>query len=143
MIDRPTSARMVLRALALRCPNCGGRGIFDGYTSLRERCPSCGLRLHRGENDYFIGAYLLNLVAVELLFAIALGVIIIATYPNTPWTLMQWGGLVLMVTGAVVCYPFSHSLWLAADLIFRPLTDDEMAWHHAGGEHGDRELPHI
>jgi uncharacterized protein (DUF983 family) len=140
---RPTSSRMVFRALALRCPNCGGRGIFDGYTTLRERCATCGLRLHRGENDYFIGAYLLNLVAVEVLFASVLAVIVIATYPNTPWTLVQWGGLVLMIVGAVVCYPFSKSLWLAADLIFRPMTDDELAWHHVSGEHGDRELPHI
>ena len=76
-----------------RCPNCGSPGIFSGYTTLKERCPQCGLRLHRGENDYFIGAYLLNLVAVELLFALVLGVIFVTTYPNTPWALLQWGGL--------------------------------------------------
>jgi uncharacterized protein (DUF983 family) len=141
---RPSSFTMLLRAMLRRCPNCGSPGIFAGYTTLRERCPQCGLRLHRGESDYFIGAYLLNLVLVELLFAAMLGVIVVATYPNTPWAFVQWGGLVLMITGAVLCYPFAKSVWLAADLIFRPVSPEEMAWHERGGTTDDSgELPHL
>ena len=141
---RPSAPRMILRAMLRRCPNCGGRGIFSGYTTLREHCPTCGLRLQRGESDYFIGAYLLNLVAVEVLFALVLAAIIIATYPNTPWTLVQWGGLVLMLAGAVLCYPFSKALWLAADLIFRPVSAQEMEWHRRGGTTDEsEELPHL
>jgi uncharacterized protein (DUF983 family) len=142
MPARPSNALMIVRALARRCPNCGGRGIFATYTELRTSCPTCGIRLQRGESDYFIGAYLLNLVAVELLFALLLGVVIVATYPNTPWAWLQWGGLVLMIAGAVLCYPFAKSIWLAADLIFRPMTDEELAWHRAGGD-ADRELPQL
>src|SRR5258705_9865082 len=123
--ERPSAARMIVRALLRRCPNCGSPGIFAGYTTLRERGPRWGLRLHRGESDYFIGAYLLNLVAVELLFALVLGVVFVTTYPNTPWVLLQWGGLVLMIAGAVLCYPFSKAIWLAADLIFRPVSPEE------------------
>ena len=142
--SRPTPVRMVLRAMLRRCPNCGSGGIFAGYTALRERCPTCGLRLQRGESDYFIGAYLLNLVAVEILFALVLAAIIIGTHPNTPWALVQWGGLVLMISGAVLCYPFAKSLWLAADLIFRPVSPEEMAWHKRGGGMDDPgELPHL
>ena len=135
---------MIVRALLRRCPNCGSRGIFAGYTTLRERCPRCGLRLHRGENDYFIGAYLLNLVAVELLFALLLAVVFITTYPNTPWALLQWGGLALIVAGAVLCYPLSKAVWLAADLIFRPVSEKELAWHRRDGTLDEREeLPHL
>ena len=135
---------MVFRAMLRRCPNCGSPGIFAGYTTLKERCPKCGLRLHRGENDYFIGAYLLNLVAVEVLFALVLAVVFIATYPDTPWALLQWGGLALMLAGAVLCYPFAKSLWLAADLIFRPVSPEEMAWHRRDGTPDEREeLPHL
>lgn len=133
---------MVLRAIARRCPNCGAPGIFSSYTELRQSCPTCGLRLHRGESDYFIGAYLLNLVAVELLFAAMLAIWAISTYPNTPWTLIQWSALVLMIVGAFVCYPFAKALWLAADLVFRPLSEEELAWHREGGS-ADRELPHL
>ena len=139
---RPSATKMLLRALLRRCPNCGSRGIFAGYVALKERCPSCGLRLQRGEHDYFIGAYLLNLVAVELLFALLLGVVVIATYPDTPWTLLQWSGMALIIVGAVICYPITKSLWLAADLMFRPMTEEELAWHREGGR-ADRELPHL
>jgi uncharacterized protein (DUF983 family) len=135
---------MLFRAMLRRCPNCGSPGIFAGYTTLKERCPKCGLRLHRGENDYFIGAYLLNLVAVEILFALVLAVVFISTYPNTPWALLQWGGLVLIIVGAVLCYPLSKALWLAADLIFRPMSPEELAWHRRGGSLDEREeLPHL
>src|SRR3954470_21662385 len=113
---KPSPATMIRRALLRRCPNCGGRGIFASYTRLREHCPTCDIRLQRGESDYFIGAYLLNLVAVELLFALMLAIWVVATYPDTPWRLIQWGGLVLMIAGAVLCYPFAVALWLAADL---------------------------
>ena len=141
---RPSAPRLIIRALLRRCPNCGSPGIFAGYTALKERCPNCGLRLHRGESDYFIGAYLLNLVAVELLFAFVLAVVFITTYPNTPWTLLQWGGLVLIIVGAVLCYPLSKALWLAADLIFRPMSPEELAWHRRGGSLDEREeLPHL
>ena len=141
---RPSTATMLLRAMLRRCPNCGSPGIFAGYTALKERCPQCGLRLHRGESDYFIGAYLLNLVAVELLFALVLAVVFITTYPNTPWALLQWGGLVLIIAGAVLCYPLSKALWLAADLIFRPVSPEEMAWHRRNGSLDDpEELPHL
>ena len=139
---RPAAARLLLRAMLRRCPNCGSPGIFSGYTTLKERCPQCGLRLHRGESDYFIGAYLLNLVAVELLFALLLGVVVILTYPNTPWTLLQYSAIVLILGGALLCYPFAKALWLAADLIFRPLSEQELQWHREGGV-ADRELPHL
>jgi uncharacterized protein (DUF983 family) len=143
MPAHPSAATMILRALLRRCPNCGARGIFRNFTELREQCPNCGMRLHRGESDYFIGAYLLNLVVVEILFAILLGAVTIATYPDTPWTLLQWSGLVLIAGGAVVCYPMSKALWLAVDLILRPISPEELAWHHRGGVEGDEELPHL
>lgn len=142
MASRPTNLTMLLRAIARRCPNCGTRGIFSSFTELRASCPACGLRLHRGESDYFIGAYLLNLVAVELLFALLLAVVAVVTYPDTPWQVLQWASIVLIIAGAVVCYPFAKAVWLAADLMLRPITDAELDWHRDGGD-ADRELPHL
>jgi hypothetical protein len=49
---------------------------------------------------------------------------------------------VLIIVGAVICYPISKALWLAADLILRPVTETELAWHREGGA-ADRELPHL
>ncbi len=118
--------RMLGRALLLRCPNCGGRGIFSSWFTLRDRCPTCALPLQRGEPDYFIGAYLINLVVVELLFAIALVAVLLATWPDPPWTLLEYGGAALMLIGALVSYPFSKTTWLAVDLSFRPATEEEL-----------------
>ena len=57
-LERPPVWRLLTRALRLRCPHCGGSGIFAGFFALQPQCPGCGLRLERGEGDYFVGAYL-------------------------------------------------------------------------------------
>ena len=131
---------MLLRALLRRCPNCGSRGIFAGYVALKERCPSCGLRLHRGEHDYFIGAYLLNLVAVELLFAGLLAAIFVATYPETPWALLQWGGLVLMLAGAVLAMTVALVIGLVVGNLLDPSADLKPGTPPSGAAQGTLEI---
>src|SRR5258705_12039982 len=86
------------RALLLRCPRCGSRGILRSWLKMRDHCPTCGLALERGEaSDFWIGAYVFNLVAGEL---IALGVPlvwVIATWPNPPWTAVEVVAVILCV----------------------------------------------
>ena len=119
-ISRQSPWKQLGRAFLLRCPNCGGTGLFSGFFKVKERCPTCGILLERGESDYFIGAYTLNLVAVEILLAVVFVVIVVVTWPNPPWDALQYGGVVLSIVGAVLCYPFAKTTWLALDLIFRP-----------------------
>ena len=107
---------------------------------MRERCPTCGILLERGESDYFIGAYTLNLIAVEILLALGFLVVVVLTWPNPPWRLIQWGGAFLMIAAALIVYPFAKTLWLAADLIFRPAGQMEMREDRSvlEGEHDSR-----
>jgi uncharacterized protein (DUF983 family) len=119
-ISRQSPWRLLGRAFLLRCPNCGGGKLFYGFFKVRERCPTCGILLERGEADYFIGAYTLNLIAVEILLALAFVVVVMITWPHPPWNALQYGGVVLSILGAVLCYPFAKTTWLAVDLIFRP-----------------------
>jgi len=119
-ISHQSPWRLLRRALLLRCPNCGGGGLFEGSFNVKERCPTCGILLERGESDYFLGGYTLNLIAVEMLLAIAFVVVIYVTRPNPPWAALQYGGVILSILGAVLCYPFAKTTWLAVDLIFRP-----------------------
>jgi uncharacterized protein (DUF983 family) len=119
-ISHQSPWRMLGRALLLRCPNCGKGGLFYGFFKMRERCPNCGILLERGESDYFIGAYTLNLIVVEILLALAFLVVVMVTWPNPPWMALQYGGVVLSIAGAVLCYPFAKTTWLAIDLTFRP-----------------------
>src|SRR3954470_9894874 len=114
------------RALLLHCPNCGSGGILKSWFALEDRCPRCNLQLGRSEADYFLGAYLVSLAVVEVIFAIAFLVVLLVTWPNPPWDLIQWGGAFLMLAAVIFVYPFAKTLWLAADLIFRPVNEAEL-----------------
>lgn len=121
------AVRILWRGIRLHCPHCGSSGILDGWFKLQHRCPSCALVLDRGESDYFLGAYLVNLVAVELILTAIMVAIGIATAPDVPWTLLTWGGVVFALVVAIGCYPLTKVLWLAFDLILRPVTREELA----------------
>jgi uncharacterized protein (DUF983 family) len=112
--------RYAWRALRRRCPNCGARGIWTGWFRMREACPVCGLHLERGEHGYIVGAYMFNIVGAELIFAAIFLGIVLATWPSPPWPWLQWGGAALMVALPFLLYPFSKTLFLAFDLLFRP-----------------------
>jgi hypothetical protein len=88
---------------------------------MQERCPTCGLALERGErSDFWLGAYVFNLVFGELL-AIGIPIIwMIASAPNQPWTRIEILAVILCVTLPCLFFPFSRTLWLAWDLSFRP-----------------------
>lgn len=119
---RPGALRMLARALRLRCPSCGEGKLFDGWFHMRHRCPHCGLRLDRGETDYFIGAYTLNLIGAELIVVTAMLIVMLATWPDVPWAQMKWGIIAMTLAAPVITYPFSKAIWLALDLVLRPAT---------------------
>ena len=108
----------LVRAAALRCPNCGAGGLRSGWIGTVARCPNCRLRLDRGETDYFLGAYTLNLLGA-LVLAVGLAVLAVVR-PTWPRPLLYGAGLAAIVLFAFWFYPFSRLLWLAFDLSFRP-----------------------
>lgn len=122
-----STLRMFGRALGLRCPNCGGEPIFRSWFRMRPYCPACGIPLERGESGYQVGSYMFNIIASELIFAIVFIVVLIATWPDPPWNLLQYGGIALMVLAPFLLYPFSKTLFLAFDLLFRPATPEELS----------------
>ena len=142
-LRRVSTVRLIGRALLLRCPHCGGRGIFASFFALKNQCPTCGLRIERGESDYFVGAYLFNLIAVELILFFCVCGFVFVTWPDVPWDLLTYVSGGLMLAGCLLCYPFAKTTWLAVDLAIRPLSEDEMRWHRDAGVIGDRDLPHV
>ena len=128
----PTRAlRLLSRGVRLRCPHCGEGRLRGGWLKLKPKCPVCGLRTDRGEEDFFNGGMMWNIVFSEgalLGMALLLGVL---TWPDVPWGLMQWLGIALMVVVPFVFYPFSLGFWLANDICIRPVTEEEMRWHRA------------
>jgi uncharacterized protein (DUF983 family) len=122
-------AAMLWRALILRCPHCGSTGILANWFHLKERCPRCRLHLEREEDDYFLGAYMIALMFMEGLFAFAFLIVLVVTWPNPPWDVIQWGGAVLLFVGIIAAYPFAKTIWLAIDLVFRPVSSKELGWY--------------
>src|SRR5690606_6998856 len=94
--------RLLGRGIRLRCPHCGEGKLRGTWLHLKPKCPVCGLRTNRGEEDFFNGGMMWNIVFSEgalLLMALLVGYL---TWPDVPWTLMQWMGIVLMVVVPVL-----------------------------------------
>src|SRR3982750_2662746 len=121
------AARLFGRAFRLRGPNCGGGPILRTWFRFRVHCPSCGLPLERGESGYQVGSYMFNIVASELIFAVVFLAVLLWTCPSPPWQLLQYGGIGLMVLAPVLFFPFSRTLFLAFDLLFRPASPEELS----------------
>lgn len=117
--------RMVGRGLRRRCPSCGRRWAFASWLDPQPSCASCGLRIDRGEGDFFLGAYTINFVTAELLLVVFLALVAIITWPTVPWGFIEYGGLALMVVGPILFFPTSRTLWLAIDLALREARPDD------------------
>ena len=101
----------------LRCPNCGGGDCSPG-SSIEERCPTCGILLERGSRTISRRLHI-NLIAVEVLLALAFVVVMYFTLPTRRGMRSKYGGIILSVLGAVFCYQ-CKTTWLAVDFNFRP-----------------------
>ena len=117
---------LLARALTLRCPNCGSRALFGRGFKPHNVCPSCGLR-HEREGGNFTGSIAINLVVTETVWVVFLVGTLLTTWPSPPVALLQWGSIALMIVVPILFYPFSKTLWLALDLLFRPLENRQGA----------------
>jgi uncharacterized protein (DUF983 family) len=117
---------MLGRALRLRCPNCGKARAMESWFRMRDRCPVCGIKFHRGEHGYEVGSYMFNLIAAELVFAAVFVGVVLAAWPSPPWRLLQYGGGAFMVLAPFLFYPFSKTVFLAFDLVFRPVMPEDV-----------------
>jgi len=114
------------RALRLRCPICGGRPILLGWFSIAPSCPGCGFHLDRDEPGYWLGSYTVNLFLTEGLFAVVFVAGMFVTWPRVPWTALGLlcGGVAVLTP--IVIFPWTKLLYLAVDLVFRPVDPDDL-----------------
>lgn len=112
--------RLLGRALTLRCPYCGKGPVRQTWFKMLPVCGNCRRPLERGEQDYFLGAMLFNLVLAELLFAAVFVAVLLAMWPTVPWDGIQFGAPLGMAITPFILYPVSKLAWLAFDLAFRP-----------------------
>jgi uncharacterized protein (DUF983 family) len=58
-----TRVQIVTRGLTNRCPNCGGRTLFQPGTlfKVNKTCAACGFEIERGHDEgFFLGSMSLN-----------------------------------------------------------------------------------
>jgi uncharacterized protein (DUF983 family) len=117
---------MVGRALVLRCPNCGSRGLMKNWFKMVERCPTCGILIEREGNDYLSGSVMFNLVLAELIFAFVLVAYLLIVWPKVNWSMLGIAAPLGMAIAPFVLFPFSKLVWLAVDLALRPAHATEL-----------------
>ena len=125
------TARLFGRAFALRCPNCGRGPVLRHWLKLRVRCGTCGLRTERGEHDYFVGSIFILFTLAGILVIGTLVVTLLVTWPTVPWDLLQYGLPIMMLVAMPALFPFAKLVWLAFDLMLRPVTTEELDWHRS------------
>ena len=138
-VVRVGATRTLLRGAARRCGRCGGGRLFDGWFTLKERCPRCGYRFKR-EEGFWTGVLLVNFGVTEgLMFLALMAYVFLRSASETGGPL--WPVLTTCVGFAVVApvayYPFATTTWAALDLVLRPLEPAEeaeaAAWAAAEG----------
>ena len=124
------TVRLFGRAFALRCPNCGGGPVREHWMKLRVRCGHCELRLQRGEHDTVMGFAFILFTLIGL-FSYAILVVTLLVTRATPWDLLENGLPLLVLVELFAFFPFAKLLWLAFDLMLRPVTASELEWHRS------------
>ena len=121
----PTRGRMLLRGCLKRCPVCGQGHLFRRWFHRIDRCPRCGLRFERVEGHWTGDLGLNTIVSFSALF-LTLIVGFALTYPDIPAVLLFLLAVGVALVVPVVFFPFSKTIWLAIDLMMRPLDPDEV-----------------
>lgn len=90
-----------------------------------ETCPRCGLRFER-EEGAFVGAVGINTVLTFGVLLIGMVTFFVVTYPDIPTGPGVFAAALLVIPIPIFLYPFSKTLWLAIDLLMRPVEPDEI-----------------
>jgi hypothetical protein len=67
-----------------------------------------------------------GLMIGETMAVLVIGAFIWITYPNVPWNFMQFAIPVILLVVMVVLFPVSRVVWLAIDVLLRPVEPSEL-----------------
>lgn len=124
--ERPGLLRLLWRGVTRRCPRCGGGRLFTRWVHLKEHCPSCGMRIERGEG-FMLGVMAINIGVSAAVFTVYLVAGFALTWPDPPILPLTLAGIALCAVFPFVYYPYAKTLWAAIDYQMRPLDVVEEA----------------
>jgi uncharacterized protein (DUF983 family) len=115
----PGGITILLRALTRRCPRCGGGGLFERWLRIRDRCPTCALRLEREEGG-FLGGMVINYAVTAAVWLVVFVVWLTLDLPDVHVAALTVVSIGIAVLVPLAFYPFSKTLWAAVDyLVYR------------------------
>jgi len=122
-LEAPRPGAVLSRALRLRCPRCGHGRLYDGWLSMQERCPACGLVYER-EQGYFVGAMYVN---YALTAALGLGgVILLDQLIGLSLTQQLLLAVPVMLLAPVLFFRHARSFWLGLEYFVSSLDQRSM-----------------
>ena len=68
----------------------------------------------------------LGLMIGEGTFALSLLIVLVTTWPDVPWDGLTYGAPLGMLLLLPIILPFSKVVWLAVDVLLRPVTPHEL-----------------
>ena len=108
-----TRLQIVARGLTNRCPNCGGRTLFQpgAFFTVNQQCSACGFTIERANDEgFYLGSASLNFGMTITLYLVP--VMLLAYYDKITTT----AAIVLAGVGAlgfpILFYRSSRSWWL-------------------------------
>jgi hypothetical protein len=93
---------------------------------MRERCPTCGLKLERTPGMW-LGSIGINTIVTFALLFVVLVVAIALTWPDLPVLPLTIAAMAVAGLVPVLFFPVSRTLWLAIDLLMRPAQPEEFS----------------
>jgi uncharacterized protein (DUF983 family) len=107
------------------CAVCGQGHLFRRWFTMLERCPKCDLKFERIEG-HWTGDLGINTIVSFGALLIVLLVGFLAFWPTPPIAAIIIAAIATAGVLPLVFFPFSKTIWLALDLMMRPLDPGEV-----------------
>ena len=124
----PSTGKMIRRSLMRQCPRCAnGRAWFTSWFKQGERCIGCGIKRTRDTDGHELGSMTVASVLNIVLIMAAIGIAIALTAPDVPVLTLYIVLASAALVFPVLTWPVTHTLWMAIDLVARPMGVEEIA----------------
>lgn len=119
------NTRMFLRGCIKHCAVCSKGRLFRHWFSMLPRCPRCDLEFERMEG-HMTGEVGINTIVSFGTLMIVIFVLTFAFWPEPPIPTLIAASAGAALVGPFVYYPFSKTIWLAVDVMMRPVEPGEV-----------------
>lgn len=126
LVPREHPWRVFLRGWIKHCGVCGSGHLFKNWFQMKERCPRCNLKFNRMEGQWSGDIGTNTVVSFGVLLVVLLGGVLI-TWPEPPMVAIGIAAVAVALIMPIFFLPYSKTLWLAVDLLMRPLEPGEVA----------------